>query len=52
VPEIRLEPLSTAHLDGVHRLVADPAVLRFTRIPEPVPVDFPERSIGRWSAHG
>jgi len=48
VSEIRLEPLSAAHLDGVRRLVADPAVLRFTRIPEPVPIDFPARWIGRY----
>jgi RimJ/RimL family protein N-acetyltransferase len=45
---IRLEPLSAAHLDGVRALVADPEVLRFTRVPEPVPADFPERWLGRY----
>jgi RimJ/RimL family protein N-acetyltransferase len=45
---IRLQPLSAAHLDGVRALVSDPAVLRFTRVPEPAPPDFAERWIGRY----
>ena len=45
---IRLEPLSAAHLDGVRALVTDPDVLRFTRVPEPVPAGFPERWLGRY----
>jgi len=34
---VRLEPLSERHLDGIVTLVADPDVLRFTRVPEPPP---------------
>ena len=45
---IRLQPLSAAHLDGVRALVSDPDVLRFTRVPEPAPPDFPERWVGRY----
>src|SRR5918994_7977584 len=45
---IRLQPLSAAHLDGVRALVSDPGVLRFTRVPEPAPPDFPERWVGRY----
>jgi RimJ/RimL family protein N-acetyltransferase len=37
---VRLEPLSEAHLGGVDALLADPDVLRFTRVPEPPPPDF------------
>ncbi|MCP9486850.1 MAG: GNAT family N-acetyltransferase [Gaiellaceae bacterium MAG52_C11] len=45
---IRPEPLSAAHLEGVRALVADPEVLRFTRVPEPVPAGFPERWLDRY----
>jgi RimJ/RimL family protein N-acetyltransferase len=45
---IRLQPLSAAHLDGVRALVSDPDVLRFTRVPEPAPTDFPEVWVGRY----
>ena len=38
--DISLEPLDDRFLDEVRALVADPEVLRFTRIPEPVPDDF------------
>ncbi len=37
---IRLEPLDERHLEDVRALVADPDVLRYTRIPEPPPDDF------------
>lgn len=47
---IRLEPLTDAHLDGVAALVADPEVLRFTRVPTPVPPDFARTWIGRYEA--
>jgi RimJ/RimL family protein N-acetyltransferase len=40
VPSVRLEPLSEAHLPGIEDLLADGDVLRFTRVPEPVPDDF------------
>ena len=45
---IRLQPLSAAHLDGVRALVSDPDVLRFTRVPEPAPLGFPEQWVGRY----
>ena len=44
--EIRLERLNASHLDDVRALVADPEVLRYTRIPEPPP----ERFAGTWIA--
>jgi RimJ/RimL family protein N-acetyltransferase len=37
---VRLEPLDERRLDAVAALVADPDVLRFTRIPEPPPAGF------------
>jgi RimJ/RimL family protein N-acetyltransferase len=37
---IRLEPCSERHLADVDALVADPAVLRITRLPEPPPPEF------------
>jgi RimJ/RimL family protein N-acetyltransferase len=45
---VRLEPLSAAHLDDLAELVADPDVLRFTRIPEPPPPDFPRTWLARY----
>jgi RimJ/RimL family protein N-acetyltransferase len=38
--EVSLEPLDARFLEDVRALVADPEVLRFTRIPEPPPDDF------------
>jgi RimJ/RimL family protein N-acetyltransferase len=35
VSELRLELLAEAHLDEVERLLDDPEVLRFTRLPDP-----------------
>ena len=40
VQGVRLEPLDERWLDDVAALVADPDVLRFTRIPEPPPPEF------------
>jgi RimJ/RimL family protein N-acetyltransferase len=40
VPAIRLELLSEAHLPALEELLTDDGVLRFTRVPEPVPADF------------
>jgi RimJ/RimL family protein N-acetyltransferase len=37
---IRLEPFGERHLAGVEAMLDDPDSLRFTRIPEPVPVGF------------
>jgi RimJ/RimL family protein N-acetyltransferase len=39
---LALEPLGREHLPGVEALVADPEVLRYTRVPEPPPPDFAE----------
>jgi hypothetical protein len=38
--EIWLEPLDQRHRHDVEDLVADPEVLRYTRIPEPPPDEF------------
>ncbi|HSC91859.1 MAG TPA: GNAT family N-acetyltransferase [Gaiellaceae bacterium] len=38
--DTRLERLADRHLEAVAELVADPDVLRFTRIPVPTPPDF------------
>jgi hypothetical protein len=37
---IRLEALDQRHQRDVHALVADPEILRYTRIPEPPPEGF------------
>jgi RimJ/RimL family protein N-acetyltransferase len=47
---VRLEPLSERHLEGMARMLSDPDVLRFTRVPEPTPADFPERWLERYEA--
>jgi RimJ/RimL family protein N-acetyltransferase len=39
---IALVPLAREHLPAVQALLGDPDVLRFTRVPEPPPPDFPE----------
>ena len=39
---MRLEPFGTEHLDALRAMLADPGILRFTRVPEPTPADFPE----------
>lgn len=38
--DVSLTPLDTRWTDAVAALVADPEVLRFTRIPEPPPIGF------------
>ena len=43
---IGLEPLGESHLAGVEAMLDDPDVLRFTRVPEPVPPDFPRTWLG------
>src|SRR5919204_2740784 len=45
-PSLRLEPLSERHVEDVTGLIADPEVLRFTRVPEPPPPDFARTWIG------
>jgi RimJ/RimL family protein N-acetyltransferase len=37
---VRLELLNESHLAAVAAMVADPDVLRFTRVPDPTPPDF------------
>lgn len=49
-PAIRLVPFSADHLDGVAELIRDPHVLRFTRVPDPPPADFPAVWFGRYEA--
>ena len=41
-------PLSAAHHDAVAALITDPLVLRFTRVPEPVPADFVDTWLARY----
>jgi RimJ/RimL family protein N-acetyltransferase len=40
---VRLELLNEAHLGAVAAMLPDPDVLRFTRVPEPTPADFPQQ---------
>jgi RimJ/RimL family protein N-acetyltransferase len=49
---LRLEPLGGRHLDDIAALVADPDVLRFTRVPEPPPPGFARRWVARYGAAG
>jgi RimJ/RimL family protein N-acetyltransferase len=46
---VALVALTEAHLDDVTDLLADPDVLRFTRVPVPVPPDFPRRWLARYA---
>jgi RimJ/RimL family protein N-acetyltransferase len=48
--EVRLEPLSARHLDDLDALAHDPDVLRFTRVPEPVPPGFARTWLARYEA--
>jgi RimJ/RimL family protein N-acetyltransferase len=50
VPDVRLVPFDTSHLDGLRALLDDPQVLRFTRVPEPVPEGFAETWLGVYEA--
>jgi RimJ/RimL family protein N-acetyltransferase len=45
---LRLVALGEEHLDDVRAMLDDPDILRFTRIPEPTPEDFPERWVERY----
>jgi RimJ/RimL family protein N-acetyltransferase len=40
---VRLELLNESHLAAVAAMLADPDVLRFTRVPDPTPAEFPEQ---------
>jgi RimJ/RimL family protein N-acetyltransferase len=46
--DLGLEPLADSHLDAVAELVRDPAVLRFTRVPEPPPAGFAAQWLARY----
>ena len=46
--DIRLEPFAREHLDDLGDMLGDPEVLRFTRVPEPVPGDFAESWLARY----
>jgi RimJ/RimL family protein N-acetyltransferase len=41
---VRLVPLTAEHLPAATAMMTDPDVLRFTRVPEPMPASFP----GSW----
>jgi RimJ/RimL family protein N-acetyltransferase len=45
---IVFEPLTSAHVPALEALVADPLVLRFTRVPVPVPPGFADSWISRY----
>jgi RimJ/RimL family protein N-acetyltransferase len=47
-PDLRFEPFAERWLDAVAELVKDPEVLRFTRVPEPVPPDFARTWLGMY----
>jgi RimJ/RimL family protein N-acetyltransferase len=47
---VRLEPLNEAHLGAVAAMLSDPDVLRFTRVPEPTPADFPQQWLAIYEA--
>jgi RimJ/RimL family protein N-acetyltransferase len=48
--DVRLEPMAETHLGDIEALTADPEVLRFTRIPTPVPDGFAQGWIDRYAA--
>jgi RimJ/RimL family protein N-acetyltransferase len=47
---VRLEPLDERWLGDVAALIADPEVLRFTRVPEPPPPGFEQRWVDSYIA--
>jgi RimJ/RimL family protein N-acetyltransferase len=48
VADIRLEPFARDHLEALNDMLEDPDVLRFTRVPEPVPAGFAESWVERY----
>jgi RimJ/RimL family protein N-acetyltransferase len=50
VSQIRLEPFAQTHVDAVAQLLTDPDVLRFTRVPVPVPEGFAQTWLDRYDA--
>lgn len=49
-PAVRLVPFSAAHLAAFAPMTADPAVLRYTRFPDPPEDDFPREWLARYDA--
>jgi len=47
---VHLELLGEAHLGAVGAMLSDPDVLRFTRVPEPTPADFPQQWLATYEA--
>jgi len=47
--DIRLEPLTAAHAAAMDELARDDGVTRFTRVPDPVPDNFGERWVERYT---
>jgi RimJ/RimL family protein N-acetyltransferase len=47
---VHLELLGEAHLGAVGAMLADPDVLRFTRVPDPTPDDFPQQWLATYEA--
>jgi RimJ/RimL family protein N-acetyltransferase len=47
---VRLELLSEAHLGAVAAMLSDPDIMRFTRVPEPTPADFPRQWLAVYEA--
>jgi RimJ/RimL family protein N-acetyltransferase len=47
-PDTRLVPFDESHLAGFEAMLEDPDVLRFTRVPVPVPSGFPRVWLGAY----
>jgi RimJ/RimL family protein N-acetyltransferase len=47
---VQLKPLAEEHLPLLDALISDPETLRFTRIPEPPPPDFPRHWLDAYEA--
>jgi RimJ/RimL family protein N-acetyltransferase len=48
--KVRLVPFGREHLAGFNAMLSDPDVLRYTRVPEPVPDRFAESWAARYEA--
>ena len=46
--DVRLEPFAESHLPAVARMIHDPGVLRYTRVPDPPPENFPTTRLARY----
>jgi RimJ/RimL family protein N-acetyltransferase len=50
VPTVRLVPFEESHLAPLQHILTDPELLRYTRIPVPVPEGFPRAWFDRYAA--